>query len=52
MGSTQRILVCLLAGLITFVIMLVAGMKPSGTIIGSVIVLTAMVTQKFRNDKD
>lgn len=52
MSSSQRVFVCILAGIITFVIMLVAGVKPSGVTIGVVIGITAMITQGFRNDKD
>lgn len=52
MSSGQRVFVCILAGIITFVIMLVAGIKPSGVTIGVVIGITAMITQGFRNDKD
>lgn len=52
MSSTLRIIVCILAGIITFFVMLGAGLKPSGIAIGSVIGITAMITQKFRNDKD
>jgi hypothetical protein len=52
MSSGQRVLICLLAGVVTFLIMLGAGLKPSGVTIGVVIGITAMVTQGFRNDKD
>lgn len=52
MSSGKRVFICILAGIITFVIMVVAGVKPSGVIIGSVIGITAMVTQGFRNDND
>ncbi len=51
MSSTLRVIVCILAGVITFFIMLGAGLKPSGVTIGVVIGITAMITQKFRNDK-
>lgn len=52
MSSTQRIIICILAGIVTFFIMLGAGLKPSGVVIGAVIGITAMITQKFRNDKE
>lgn len=52
MSSKQRIIVCLVVGLITFIVMAAAGLRPSGVIIGSAIGLTAIITQNFRNDTD
>lgn len=52
MSSSQRVIICILAGIITFLVMLGAGLKPSGVTIGVVIGLFALITQGFRNDKD
>lgn len=52
MSSKQRIVVCLIAGILALIIMAIAGLKPSGVIIGSAIGLTAIITQNFRNDTD
>lgn len=52
MSSTQRVIVSILAGVITFCIMGAIGMKPNATFITISIVVTAMITKNFRNDKD
>lgn len=52
MSSGLRVFVCILAGVIAYLVMLGAGLKPSGVTIGVVIGITAMITQGFRNDKD
>lgn len=52
MTSGIRVFVCILAGIIAFFVMLLAGVKPSGVTIGVVIGLTAIITQGFRKEKE
>jgi hypothetical protein len=51
MSSTQRVIACIAAGLITWVILGSLGLKSSGTV-AAAIGITAMITQAFRSDKN
>lgn len=55
MTSTQRVIVCLLAAILTFIICGLAEIPCNGGLIALVITITALVTQCFRkehNDDD
>ena len=52
MSSTQRVIASILAGCIAFCIMAAMGMQPKAIFITIPIVITAWITQQFRNDKD
>ena len=52
MSTGVRIFVCLLAGLITFIVLAIIGFKSNnmGAMIGVAIGLTALITKNYRND--
>ena len=54
MTTRQRIFTSLFAGLVTFGILTLLGFHPEnmGAIIASAIGITALITSKFRNEKE
>jgi uncharacterized membrane protein YgaE (UPF0421/DUF939 family) len=56
MSSTQRVIACIVAGVITFLVLALLGMHPSNKLFSMTIVLviwiTATITKKYRNDID
>lgn len=51
MTTTQRIFVCIIAAIIVVVIMGLAGLRPNGSIVALVITITAIITQKYRKER-
>lgn len=52
MTSTQRVIVSILAGVAYAIIMGMAGGNPNGAQIALVISITAMITRKFRKERN
>lgn len=52
MSPTQRVIASISAGIAVMFIMFALGLRPNPSLIALAIAVTAMITQKFRNDKD
>lgn len=52
MSTNKRVIVCLLAGFAAGLVMFLFGMRPSGVVIGIAIGFTALITKKFRKDRE
>lgn len=52
MSTKMRVIICLLAGLIVLAFQALLGMRPNGIPIATAITFTALITMKFRKEKD